>query len=188
MADVRVDVELTTSLKGVQSELAKVLRPIEQLLQKLSGNPTLELQLTKQGAGLVSKQLEEFARKAGLDQQEAKKLGESFRVFVADIDRYLRNVRRGELAEAGQRLNSAMKNLKTFMDGVSAWDKQLQATTLPSFKFFANRGNQQIIVPENILKTVEAIENDINRYFIDRTEREARELRKQLYLELQTVS
>lgn len=187
MADVRVDVELTTSLKGVQSELAKVLRPIEQLLQKLSGNPTLELQLTKQGAGLVSKQLEEFARKAGLDQQEAKKLGEAFRVFVADIDRYLRSVRRGELAEAGQRLNSAMKNLQTFLDGVSAWDKQLQAVKLPSLKIFAQRGNQQIIIPQNILKTVETIEKDLNRYFVDRTEREARELRKQLYLRLQTI-
>jgi hypothetical protein len=187
MADVRVDVELTTSLKGVQTELAKVLRPIEQLLQKLSGNATLDLQLTKQGAGLVSKQLEEFAAKAGIDPKEAKKLGEAFRVFVADIDRYLRSVRRGELEEAGRRLDSAMKSLQTFTEGIAAWDEKLKSVALPTLKLVTRRGGKPAIDPDKIVKAVEAIEVDLGRFFTDRVKKEAQELRKQLYLRLQSI-
>jgi hypothetical protein len=187
MADVRVDVELTTSLKGVQTELAKVLRPIEQLLQKLSGNATLDLQLTKQGAGLVSKQLEEFAAKAGIDPKEAKKLGEAFRVFVADIDRYLRSVRRGELEEAGRRLDSAMKSLQVFTEGIAAWDEKLKGVALPTLRLITKRGGKATIDPDKIVKTVEAIEADLGRFFTDRAKKEAQELRKQLYLQLQSI-
>lgn len=187
MADVRVDVELTTSLKGVQTELAKVLRPIEQLLQKISGNATLDLQLTRQGAGLVSKQLEEFAAKAGIDQKEAKKLGDAFRTFVADIDRYLRSVRRGELEEAGRRLDSAMKSLQTFTEGVAAWDEKLKKVTLPALRLTAKSGGKATIDPNKIIKTVEALEADLGRFFADRAKKEAQELRKQLYLQLQSI-
>ncbi len=189
MADVRVDVELTTSMKGVQTELARVLRPIEQLLQKLSGNATLDLQLTKQGAGLVSKQLEEFASKVGIDQKEAKRLGEAFRVFVADIDRYLRNVRRGELEEAGRRLDSAMKSLQTFTEGIAAWDEKLKGVTLPTFRITAVRDGKAIIIIDSkkVIDVAEAIEADLNRFFTDRTKKEAQELRKQLYLRLQRI-
>jgi DNA repair exonuclease SbcCD ATPase subunit len=187
MADVRVDVELTTSLKGVQTELAKVLRPIEQLLQKLSGNATLDLQLTKQGAGLVSKQLEEFASKAGIDPKEAKKLGEAFRVFVADIDRYLRSVRRGELEEAGRRLDSAMKSLQTFTEGIAAWDEKLKGVALPALRLVTKRGSKAAIDPNKIVKAVEAIEADLGRFFTDRAKKEAQELRKHLYLQLQSI-
>ncbi len=187
MADVRVDVELTTSLKGVQTELTKVLRPIEQLLQKLSGNATLDLQLTKQGAGLVSKQLEEFAFKAGIDPKEAKKLGEAFRVFVADIDRYLRSVRRGELDEAGRRLDSAMKSLQIFIEGIAAWEEKLKGVALPALRLVTKRGGKATIDPNKITKVVEAIEADLGRFFTDRAKKEAQELRKQLYLQLQSI-
>ncbi|QKE11348.1 tape tail measure protein [Thermus phage phiFa] len=193
MADVRVDVELTTSMKGIQTELAKVLRPIEQLLQRISGNPTLELQLTRQGAGLVSKQIQEFATKYGLDPKEAEKLGQAFRVFASDLERYIRSVRHGDVEEAGKRLNSAMKSLNEFLQGVSVLDQKLADATQSRFRLIAKaeqviagkvRQGHHILSPEKLQAVIDNLDKNLDQFLSGLGKKEADAFRRQAALQL----